>query len=174
MATKRRNQATYFVIKHKAELIAHHGNACVNCGSEEGIEWHHIVPIEDGGNDTIGNIVPLCANCHGLLTYGNMTRKVRRYEAAKRGGRPRAQIDDALMWLYALGMISYKEFKEKSGVGGGTKPIDSACYKDFLKNNEDGIKFWKSILERPFFETATTVQILEAQLQSVLAELESE
>lgn len=40
------------------------GNICVNCGSTESIEYHHIVPIINGGSNNLSNIVPLCYECH--------------------------------------------------------------------------------------------------------------
>ena len=37
---------------------------CFECGSESGIEWHHVVPESLGGLKT----VPLCDHCHGIVT----------------------------------------------------------------------------------------------------------
>ena len=36
------------------------GTTCVNCGSNEHIHYHHIVPLINGGTNNLGNIVPLC------------------------------------------------------------------------------------------------------------------
>lgn len=45
------------------------GRICVNCGATEDIEYHHIVPLSLGGSDTLSNICPLCAKCHGKVHY---------------------------------------------------------------------------------------------------------
>lgn len=44
----------------KSEL----GCECVNCGSTENIQYHHIVPLCNGGTNRISNIAPLCYSCH--------------------------------------------------------------------------------------------------------------
>ena len=37
---------------------------CAYCGSEEGLEQEHIIPVNDGGEYKIGNIVPACRSCN--------------------------------------------------------------------------------------------------------------
>lgn len=37
---------------------------CANCGSEENIHIHHIVPLSQGGGNKESNLVFLCAECH--------------------------------------------------------------------------------------------------------------
>lgn len=37
---------------------------CAECGSEYGIEIHHIVPKVLGGTDEQSNLEPLCSSCH--------------------------------------------------------------------------------------------------------------
>lgn len=48
---------------------------CANCGSEENIEIHHIVPLIVGGTNKKSNLVALCQDCHakihGLNRQGN-------------------------------------------------------------------------------------------------------
>ena len=43
------------------------GSKCVNCGSTEDLEYHHVVPLAIGGNDVDSNIVCLCGYCHKML-----------------------------------------------------------------------------------------------------------
>lgn len=43
---------------------------CVNCGSTTGIVYHHIVPVELGGNEVPSNIAVLCSVCHGKVHFG--------------------------------------------------------------------------------------------------------
>lgn len=43
------------------------GNVCVSCNGESGllnIEKDHIIPIYQGGSDSINNIQPSCAKCN--------------------------------------------------------------------------------------------------------------
>ena len=34
------------------------------------LEIHHIVPLSQGGSDTIDNVIALCPNCHRKRHYG--------------------------------------------------------------------------------------------------------
>ena len=40
------------------------GNTCVNCGKDDIVEYHHIVPLILGETNNLDNIVPLCCECH--------------------------------------------------------------------------------------------------------------
>jgi 5-methylcytosine-specific restriction enzyme A len=40
------------------------------------LEIHHIIPLEEGGQDTIGNVVALCPNCHRKMHELNLTADV--------------------------------------------------------------------------------------------------
>lgn len=44
---------------------------CCNCGAEEHLIYHHIVPVEFGGMDIASNIAVVCAECHGKIHYGD-------------------------------------------------------------------------------------------------------
>lgn len=59
---------------------------CVNCGSTEDIEMHHIVPISEGGNNIESNIVMLCKGCH----YRAHGARLGRY-TGERKGRPKVE-----------------------------------------------------------------------------------
>lgn len=28
------------------------------------MQAHHIIPVEEGGSDELGNLLPLCSDCH--------------------------------------------------------------------------------------------------------------
>lgn len=53
----------------KRELIKRNGTKCMLCGYDAGfcIEWHHIVPLSDGGKSNYTNGALLCPNCHTLV-----------------------------------------------------------------------------------------------------------
>lgn len=65
--------------KFRDNMIKELGNVCVNCGSEEHIHYHHIVPLIMGGTNRLTNIVPLCEDCHGKIHIGTS------YECARIG-----------------------------------------------------------------------------------------
>jgi len=46
-------------------LVAEFGGRCVRCGTDNyRVERDHIIPIYQGGADSIDNIQPLCARCN--------------------------------------------------------------------------------------------------------------
>ena len=48
----------------RKNMIEQLGKTCVNCSSNKDIEYHHIVPLVNGGTNNLSNIVPLCKECH--------------------------------------------------------------------------------------------------------------
>jgi 5-methylcytosine-specific restriction protein A len=40
------------------------------------LELHHIVPLEEGGSHTTGNLVALCPNCHRKMHVLNLQADV--------------------------------------------------------------------------------------------------
>lgn len=54
---------------------------CCACGWDDGVvDLAHKLPAKQGGSYTVGNIVPLCPNCHRLFDIfrlsNNKTRKI--------------------------------------------------------------------------------------------------
>lgn len=60
------------------QALQHAGGKCELCESdtflskkqEPFLEVHHVLPLSDGGSDTITNAVALCPNCHKELHFG--------------------------------------------------------------------------------------------------------
>ena len=44
-------------------------------GPSCGNEWHHIVPVSEGGTNNEENLVLLCPNCHKMAHAGMITRE---------------------------------------------------------------------------------------------------
>jgi len=68
---QRRQQLKFF---RKELLNSNQNQICAKCGSTgTNLELHHIIPLSEGGEDTIENSVLLCPNCHRLehQTYNN-------------------------------------------------------------------------------------------------------
>jgi predicted transcriptional regulator len=59
------------------------GSVCSNCGSNEELQYHHIIPLNAGGKNIRSNIVCLCGSCHDLV-HG-ITRKGYHNESVKKG-----------------------------------------------------------------------------------------
>lgn len=77
---------------------------CFECGSNEGIEYHHIVPFVKGGTKTI----PLCIHCHGkvhnkdfvaLKELAKIGYQKRRKENPWKQGRTKGSIESKDNWL---------------------------------------------------------------------------
>lgn len=76
-----RSNQTYAVRKKatrlelKKQILEHCGTVCANCGSDRDVEYHHIVPLSNGGSIRPSNVVALCTICHlkahGKLKYYN-------------------------------------------------------------------------------------------------------
>ena len=60
------------------------GRVCVNCGSTDDLNYHHIVPLSMGGQDVISNMVCLCGKCHDLIHYDSRG-KISHSKAAREG-----------------------------------------------------------------------------------------
>jgi len=50
--------------KIKKEVHERDGNACLECGSTENLEAHHVDPVKDGGGPYLDNLITLCKSCH--------------------------------------------------------------------------------------------------------------
>lgn len=58
----------------KKKLQDMHGETCSHCGEVGGVEAHHILPVAEGGADTIDNLTLLCKSCH-YTAHGRQARK---------------------------------------------------------------------------------------------------
>lgn len=94
-----------------------HGNKCVNCGATEDIEWHHIVPLEIGGYDTLENMAPLCHSCHKAVTHHELLLATFGRIHDKKGGRPSVLPDnyEAILEDYTRCRISKSEAAKRLG-----------------------------------------------------------
>ena len=57
------------------------GNTCSVCGLCFDIDYHHVVPLIEGGDNKLENIVPLCKSCHkDAHTKINNERKMMKFD----------------------------------------------------------------------------------------------
>ena len=115
------------------------GDKCANCGSKDLVEYHHVVPLVHGGTNNLGNIVPLCHECH--LKAHNKHNHGDAYKKAKEDGRVgrkhKMSYEECLPYLeaYFSNKIGTSEFKEKCKYGPNTKMSGIAHVKRYKKEH---------------------------------------
>ena len=113
------------------------GEKCVNCGSEDNIEYHHIVPLKNGGTNNITNIAPLCIPCHKKAH--DRTNFI-----SKNGGRPQAiSFEDAepILAKYFNKEIGTSELKRQLGISQKNKSTHYRLMKEDKKKHKIGKDF---------------------------------
>lgn len=121
------------------------GNVCVCCGSTEGIEYHHILPLHMGGDNRLSNIQPVCYLCHKLI-HGSRVNKM--YRKGGNGGRKKLEPPKnykAILDRYFRCEIGKAECNELLGIVGSRARLnDKWWYKAYLKENNI-VEFYNSI-----------------------------
>ena len=51
----------------KRKISEHWQNQCACCHRIDYLEYHHIIPIAEGGKDDFDNIILLCGRCHAIV-----------------------------------------------------------------------------------------------------------
>ena len=118
----------------RAYLYKELGDTCYNCGSTDCVEYHHIVPLANGGTNTIKNIVPLCHRCH-QATHGARKAWQEIARARQRSGRPKkVSYEDALPILerYFHCEIGSKEAWDAMGFTGSVKLSGTIPFKQYV------------------------------------------
>ena len=66
-----------------------HIKACAFCGSREGLEEHHMMPLAMGGDNADENLIFLCASCHKQVSaYQKRVLNKQRKKASKKEAYP--------------------------------------------------------------------------------------
>lgn len=125
------NRASF---KHDLKSIL--GCKCYNCGSEDNVEYHHIVPLALGGTNGIKNIVPLCYSCHKAAHNG---RHITQYaKNSDKKGRP-LKIDyqhaEKVFDSFVNGEIGTDECKKIMGYSSKSHITDMKLFKQYLKSH---------------------------------------
>ena len=120
----------------REELAQRLGCACANCGSTDGVEFHHIVPVRMGGTNNITNFTVLCFKCH-LAVHGLNAATWRRG-----GGRKRIEIDENVLDDYFKCRIGTAECKELLGFAQNTHLTDRANIREYMR--KCGIKAYRN------------------------------
>jgi hypothetical protein len=61
----------------KREVLTEAGYRCAvpTCRNILALDLHHIIPVEEGGPNTLSNLLALCPTCHALYTRGIISRE---------------------------------------------------------------------------------------------------
>lgn len=112
------------------------GSMCVCCGSTEGIEYHHILPLHIGGDNRLSNIQPICSSCHKLV-HGSRVNKM--YRRGNQGGRKKLQPPrgyESILGRYFKCEIGKAECHKLLGITGKCEKLnDKWWYKEYLKEH---------------------------------------
>lgn len=66
---KEKSKIRAFITRNKEEILQLHNNKCDVCELEieDILEIHHILPMSNGGDNSLDNLSCLCPNCHAIL-----------------------------------------------------------------------------------------------------------
>lgn len=111
---------------------------CVNCLSEIDIEFHHIVPLSEGGTNNLTNIVPLCLPCHHAYHDGRHRNRYVGRITGKTGRNTKTPYEKAAYYFASFlnGEIGASECMEKLGYKSGTHMADLSMFKKYLKEKK--------------------------------------
>ena len=127
----------------KEEVLRKCGYRCINCGSTEELELHHVMPLEIGGNDIPSNMVVLCYDCHKAVTHFQLLLMTagRKHTA---GGRPRKIPDnyEEILDRYVRCEFGTKECVKQLRLSGGSHISDNPWYREYTQKR--GIKSFRS------------------------------
>ena len=117
--------------KLKIEL----GTKCRFCDSLDA-EYHHMIPLSDGGTNDLNNLIPVCSTHHKML-HG--ARHI--HDNAKSGGRPPIPLTDdhiKAFEMYINGEIGNKKLKEivapKADPNKNYVPTSRKDFKKWMKS----------------------------------------
>ena len=123
--------------KNIAEKV---GTVCALCGSDDKVEFHHILPVFLGGPNIPANIIPLCFACHKAVHCGEHVEKYRKISKEKgKGGRPRScdpAVAEAAFDLYVAGKIGNKKCCQLIGyTTKNARAKGSLMYDEYMKKH---------------------------------------
>nr|WP_264760749.1 recombinase family protein [Aneurinibacillus migulanus] len=108
---------------------------CGNCGSIKDTVLHHIVPLSNGGTNTITNIARLCSNCHAKA-HGNSS-------------------------LVKLSLQSVARKRERGEWAGGTPPFGYRIERGNIVINTEEAEWVRLIYKWRFIDGMTMSQIAD-------------
>lgn len=132
----------------RRKLLNKLGNKCVNCGGVTHIEYHHIVPLSNGGTNKLSNIVPLCVECHynaHKKTNADGIKKAKDNGTIGRKHKMTYEECEPFLRQYFNLEIGKKECSEKCMYSSPKRLNDSPYVKRFKKENNIPSNFYNNI-----------------------------
>ena len=91
----------------KKKYLMEQRKCCELCGSQRGLELHHIIPKSLGGTDELENLILICRKCHSLLTPRSILSNPKNKYKAFRGWINREELYTVLNWIAAIEHCSF-------------------------------------------------------------------
>lgn len=119
------------------------GTTCRICGATP-IEYHHLIPIKDGGTNECGNVVPLCLDCH--YKVHNKKRNTAMNRQGRKRVEPKADVDK-VMKEYLDGKHKMLDAMDILGFKRNKFNMELRAYKERTGDNRehaqihDGIRY---------------------------------
>lgn len=128
------------VSKHvKRKILECWNHQCAICSRNDYLEFHHLIPVSEGGSDDYDNIILLCGCCHATV-HG------RSYNPQKPNCRTSIDYETAkpILAAYFANEIGTKETKEKLKLSPKTHLSESSLYKRY-KREHNITKFYNNV-----------------------------
>ena len=106
----------------RKEVLSRDGHQCINCGSTEDLEIHHIVPISKSGTNEISNLVSVCSDCHYHIHGKTPAEKTETQATFKRDVRWTPSYQDITTFINSITHPAEKTIAMtiiKTGIGVG-------------------------------------------------------
>ena len=103
---------------------------CAICGQNDYLEFHHLIPVSEGGTDDYDNIILLCTCCHAAV-HG------RTYNPQKPNCRTSIDYETAkpILAAYFANQIGTRETKELLHLSQKTHLSESSLYKRYKREH---------------------------------------
>lgn len=127
------------------KIIKNENDVCLNCGSSDNIEYHHVVPLKLGGTNRLTNIVPLCHKCHKAAHHGQHMTHYAKSVNPGRKSRCNSEKDFEIFDKYIGGEIGNKKCLELLGYSSRSAIKDRPEFKRYI--NSKGIANVRNLID---------------------------
>jgi hypothetical protein len=105
-------------------------NKCAICGRNDYLEFHHLIPKSEGGNDEYDNLIVLCGCCHANV-HG------RSFNPDKPNRKTSIEYEAAepILSAYFSNEIGTRETKKKLNLSPKTHLTESSVYKRYKREH---------------------------------------
>lgn len=113
---------------------------CFYCGTKKNLMYHHLVPVANGGDNRINNIICVCEEHHKAIHYKTHTLSSKNFRNGKKWGCPKTHPPENYEYFirkYLRGDIGVKDFWKllKLPENKHMKISEKWWFKEFLKEH---------------------------------------